>query len=401
MDDDAIKVIDAEGSGQLHDPRSGEVMQIVVDEMLGRMTEAADGDPSEFDAAMPREVDQLDENEEEQEDDVSIDGESDEPAPFQEPAAEEFPVFKAALRRFQASESKPKIMRVDTDETYDKFVCERAVKELARRVQELRSLLEAHLSEHEHERHPGYKKPRVSMRNWDEVLGAAEAIQDLHKAKSASEALEAMETIPVDMPAFANGKVKCWKEGNAVVCSMRFSLPDGRGRIATMAAKPSVDAEEFAGWAARAGVHPVHVLGALGDLADVACAKRLVKEVAGAALAARHREDVRGMAKDGTEDPSIEGAGAEPLLLAQAGDESRAPLAALMHVEQRANAGDKQASTEMAKIRSAAKTPLGKRVAAPLLAESSQRLAAGRARKVEARMTKSFAGRYALMSMGL
>lgn len=200
-----------------------------------------------------------------------------------------------------------------------------------------------------------------------------------------------MDEVPLDLPANTEGKVKCWREGDAVICSLRFATPDGSSRIATTAARPRLDESALVGWALRSGVHPVTVLGAALDVVDVACGKRLVRDLAGAVLSARRRMDVCGMEE-----------GDEPVILASPGtSDSTAPLAALMYVEQRADIGDPQAKTEMVKMQAAAKTPIGQKIAAPILAESSKRLAQGRAEKVAKQKKPTLAQRYSLMSMWL
>jgi hypothetical protein len=361
-----------------------------VSHIIGRMTEGGGGDQdNEFDFLPRTEGEMIDQNDEEAE--VFAGDEDVEAVPFEPPAEETFPVFKTALRHFMANEPKSRALRVDTDPTFGEMVCESAVRELDRRVRELRGALEGHIDEHSTEKHPGYRKKPQRIRVWDEVLGAVQAVKDLHLAKTTGEAIRAMDEVPLDLPAESQGKVKCWRNGDSIICSMRFSVPDGSSRIATMAARPRVNESEIVGWAMGAGVHPVTVLGAARDLADVACGKKLVRDVAGAALAARRRMDVCGM-EDGD----------EPLLLASPGtSESTAPLAALMYTEQRADQGDPLAKKEMSKMRSAAKTPLGKKVAAPLLAESTKRLAQGRVEKAAKQKKQTLAQRYSLMSMWL
>jgi hypothetical protein len=152
-----------------------------------------------------------------------------------------------------------------------------------------------------------------------------------------------------------------------------------------MAARPQIDMNDIANWIARAGVDPVTVLGVLPDLADVACGKRLVRDVAGAALEAQRRSDVCGM--DGDED-------AEPLLLTSPSGEDTAPLAALMYVEQKADAGHPQAQREMKLLQVAAQTPAGQQIAAPILAESTKRLEKGREMKTKQAPRRSLAAWY-------
>lgn len=410
-----LNTIPYEGQDQeLIDSSNNEVMDMVsgyLDEddiSIGRMPVGGDMDISEFDQ-IPRNRSEMFPNDSEgaagdeldlmagDDGDDDLDGrsldaresddifaaEDEEVDAFAQPALEQFPVFKSALRRHQAAEVQPRIVRVDTPESHTEFVCEKAVKEIDRRTHELRAALEHHLDEHESEQHPGFKKQRVAMRKWDEIVGAVKAIADLHGAESAAEAEDKMPQVPVDVPPFAEGSVKCWRDGDLVICSLKF-MTSGGGRIATMAAKPRVSADDIEGWAMRSGVNPVTILGVLPDLAAVACGKRLVKDVAGAALKLSEREDVCGM------DDSD-----EALLLVSKGKEGRAPVAALMDVQQRADNGDRQAVREMSAIRSVARTSIGRQIAAPILAEADEKL--DRGRRLQGGDGESFMSKYVLM----
>jgi hypothetical protein len=380
--------------GQLIDASTGESLSVVVpveryakevltmmlgedqdDVLFGRMPVGGAGDASEFDALAKTEIEVYEQVEDD--DDVTVAGE------MFESELDTFPMFRRALRRAQAEEARPKTLRVDTETTHGNFVCERAVEELSRRITELRELVEAHLTD-------GHGPDVRKLRHWQtEVLGAAEAVADLRMAKDAREAVSKMPEVPVDLPPFAQGKVDCWRSGDQVVCSVRFLTADGKKRVATMAARPRVDGEEAAALAFEAGVEPAMVIGAVQDAAEVACGKRLVRETARGALSMQKRAEVLGME---------EGGGGEPLLFVRQPDESAAPLAALMEVEQRAQAGDRQARREMGIIERAAQTPAGRQIAAPLVAEARARLSRGQ--KMRALHAKvPFAERYAMMGM--
>lgn len=332
------------------------------DVMFGRMPSGLD--ESEFDYLPPfeTEIDVNDKN--------MFLGEGEEsPEMFESPPDEQFPMFKNALRKFKSVEPKSRVVRVDTDDTHDIFMGEKAAKEIRRRVSQVRGALSD-------------GSPR-----WNNVvLGAAQAISNLSAAKSADDAAEAMPKVPLDLPSYAVGKVKCWRDGDSVVLSMRFAAADGTPRVATMAARPNVDADEVEAWAMRSGVDPVTLLGAVPDVADAVCGKRLLRDVAGAALMVRELPDVQVM-------------GDEPMLLAAAPTASSAPLAALMHVEQLAGAGHPQARAEMRKLRAVARTSAGQKVIAPLMSKSSARLSGRAPRSLAAKPT--FAQKYALMAMGL
>jgi hypothetical protein len=188
-----------------------------------------------------------------------------------------------------------------------------------------------------------------------------------------------MPQVPLDLPDFAKGKVTCYRDGDCVVVSIHFQAADGKGRIATMAARPTANVEELAGWALRSGMNPITILGALPDAVDVACGKRLLRDVAGAALKCQRRVDVVGMDGDG------------PLLLGCRGSGS-APVAAAMHLEQLAGAGHVQAKREVRKLSSG-------RLGASVLEDARKRLAKGHEEK--AKRKYGFASRYADMALML
>lgn len=298
------------------------------------------------------------------------------PAPFEAPAAPQFPVFSAALRRFQEAETSPRVVRVDDESSYGAFMCEAAVKELDRRLRELRGAVEQHLADH----HGGPVSP---LSQWD-VLGAAKVVTRLRGATDARDAAEKMPQVALDLPDYARGAVRCWRDGGHVVVSIDFQAADGSPRTATSAAPMSSEVDEVAGWALRQGHDAVSVLGALPDLAAAATGRRLVREVAGAALEAHRRLDVCGMRP-----------GAGPVIIFGGAEGGSAPLAALMYLQQRCDAGDAQACREMGKIQAAATSPVGQRVAAPLLAEAQRRLDAGRAQAVLGSARKTLASSYA------
>lgn len=324
---------------------------------------------SEFDA-LPTLASEIDRPELAEVDEVVLG----DPDPFEE-EEEHFPTFKDALARFEDGESASRIARIDNDATYNAFVCERALKEIDRRVRELRTAVEEHLSD------PHGGKIHT-LRAWDEILGAAEAITDLRRAPSSDAAVSAMPSVLVDIPDYAVGKVKCWRDGDSIVCSMRFEAADGSPRIATVAARPQVNADALAEQAARAGIEPVTLLGVLPDLAEAACGKRLLRDTARAALRAREREDVLGMAD-------------EPVMLVSEGNTGMAPLAAMMEVQQRAEAGDPQAQLEVRKFHKVAQQAPGLK---PLLVAAKTRLDRARQHKVRERRP-SFMKRYALLGM--
>ena len=370
MDDptrEAIMMI----SGEDEDLLYGDDLTIGVDDItVGRMSEGLD--ESDFDEMrMNRVFETPNRKEGAAGDELDLlSGDDDEAVPFEPPTREIFPTFKRALAYFRKVQPKARAVRVDTEETYEDFVGVKAADEVARRIEEAMQAHEADPFAHK----AAFAEHIRRLHHEDEVLGA------LAKAKDGKDALEAFPKVPLDLPPFAEGKIKCWRQGKNVICSIAFGTPEGK-RIATMAATPRVDGEEIFACVERAGIDPVTILGALPDLAAVATGKRLVREVAGAALEAQRRADICIM-------------GDEPVMLVREPVEDPAPLAALMYVEQLAETGDPQAQQEITILEAAAKTtPAGRKVALPALADARRRLAAGWNRKRAQKRLASWWGR--------
>lgn len=294
---------------------------------------------------------------------------------FESPEAEQFPMFKTALRHFQETMPKTRPVRIDTEKSFDGFVCEKAVKEIERRLNELRAAVEQHTSDH-------HGPAAVSMRKWDEIMGAAEAVADLSSAKTASEAMAKMPEVPLTLPDFAKGKAKCFQDDDITIVMLRFAMPDGSARTATTGSKSQVDEEGIQTWLEGCGYDPVTILGVVPAIASVATGNRLIRDAAAAALEARGKSEVAEQDE-------------EPVVLIGAGPDTSASLAALMLLQQKADGGDQQAARELAVMRVAAQSPVGQKVAKPLLDEASRRLAAGRADKT---VPTSMGDRYAVMS---
>lgn len=279
------------------------------------------------------------------------------------PPVEVFPLYKKALMHFQDKEPQSGVVRIDTPETYQGFVAEKACNELARRLNELRAVVEAHTSD-------GHGPKAAPLRKWDDVLGAVEAVKTVQALKAADtvdEATSALPKVELDLPDYAEGKVQCWRDGKNVIVSIKFADSNGNCRIATMAAKSNVNIDDVA--EKVKGMSPMQVLGALPKIASQITGNRLLGEVAEVALRARENHDVCGMD------------GSAPVVRVTALDGPVAPLAALMFLQQEADSGNAQAQAELTLIEAAARTTQGRDIAAPMLAESKRLLEEGRAQK--------------------
>lgn len=269
----------------------------------------------------------------------------------------QFPVLRGALRQAQAQAEQPLVVRVDDEDSYGQFMGEATVREIDRRLRELRAFVEQHAADH-------HGAPVPPLRTWD-AIGAAQAVSDLQSATSALEASRKFPAVEVGLPDYAQGAVRCWRDGGHVVCSIDFETATGDVRTATSAAPMSAAVDEMAGWALQRGGDAVTILGALPQLAASATGKRLVRDVARAAQTASNRMDVCGMVR-----------GAGPVIVIHGLAGGSPPLTALMNLEEKCQAGDAQACREMAMIEAAAATPMGQKVAAPLLSEARRRVAA-------------------------
>lgn len=150
---------------------------------------------------------------------------------------------------------------------------------------------------------------------------------------------------------------RCYHDDDCVFVSILFMLPDGSERVATSAARPMGD-EAFQGWGEILGSDPVAFLAMYPEASRAAIGKRLLVSASDAVRnhPASELTDVSG-----------------PVLVRGLSSDT-APLAALIYLMQRAQHGDQQAAAELAIMQGASETPLGQKVAAPVLAEAAKRL---------------------------
>lgn len=125
-----------------------------------------------------------------------------------------------------------------------------------------------------------------------EYLGARAAtiedrVDDLERELSAHEADPYAHwlgaDVPLSLPPYAAGKVRCWREGDELLCSIRLPGPDGKPRIATTSTSVEGAVEEVCGYAAGAGVNTVDVLGVLPVLGSMLGAGGMIPRLAAAA----------------------------------------------------------------------------------------------------------------------
>lgn len=239
------------------------------------------------------------------------------------------PLLQRLYRKFSSAAPKPRVVRVDTEETYATWKNERKAPYVA-------ALQRA-----------------IEERDAQDGLGAEEHAQRIAKAQQRLE--ECGETVPLSLPPHARGKVDCWQEGDEIWASVKVRGADGKPRILTSSTTAPQHAEQVVGYATDAGVDPFAVVGVLPALAQVLGGGSLVAQLCRAAprLVARP-EVVGGRVFVGVVKPKGSPA-----------------IAAMTALARHAQHGDAQARTELARV---ASSPRGRQ----LLEEATRRLAAAR-----------------------
>jgi hypothetical protein len=246
------------------------------------------------------------------------DGEEDsKPAPFTPVDSPEFPVTQKLHRKFKAAMPSPKIMRVDTEESYKKFMDgKRApyIEELEQRVARAEAALAQHASD-------GHGVPIY-------VLGA-----DVEHAKQRAQVCG--DEIPMSLPPGTEKHVKVWQDGNQICCSMRLPGPDGKARIATSSSPVERHVEEVLGYMDDAGVDPMEVKDSLPLLAQILGGGALITQIAAAAPELLSRPEVH----------------AGKPFVGKVTPVSDPAVAAIMALLQMCQKGDKYALKEVKKLR--------------------------------------------------
>jgi len=248
---------------------------------------------------------------------VIEDDESDEPAPFTPVDSYDFPVTQKLHRKFKAALPSPKVMRVDTEESYKKFMDEKRAPYIAELEQRV-ARAEAALAQHASDGHG------VAM----DVLGA-----DVEQAKQ--RALTGGDEIPMSLPPGTEKHIKVWQDGGQICCSMRLPGPDGKVRIATAASPVERHVEEVLCYTEDGDVNPMEVMGALPMMAQILGGGSLVTQIAAAAPQLLARPEVC----------------AGEVFVGKVTPVSDPAVAAIMALLQMCRAGDKQALKEVKKLR--------------------------------------------------
>jgi len=245
------------------------------------------------------------------------DGEDDKPAPFTPVDSSEFPVTQKLHRKFKAALPAPKIMRVDTEASYKKFMDDKRAPYIAELEQRV-ARAEAALAQHASDGHG------AAM----DVLGA-----DVEQAKQ--RALTGGDEIPMSLPPGTEKHIKVWQDGGQICCSMRLPGPDGKVRIATAASPVERHVEEVLCYTEDGNVNPMEVMGALPMMAQILGGGSLVTQIAAAAPELLARPEVK----------------AGKPFVGKVTPVSDPAVAAIMALLQMCRAGDKRALKEVKKLR--------------------------------------------------
>ena len=264
------------------------------------------------------------------------------------------PKLRNLYRRLTGSAQRPKLMRVDTPASYGDFVSRKAFKELITRVNDLRAAFEGHAGD-------GHGGKGKALPTWGEILGTMERVSQL-RSTAALDNFPTVTEVPLSLPPFCHGNVRCWEEGGAICCSIRVEGPERQECILTAATPLEDHVQELLGYVADAGVDPIDVLGALPALARMFGGGGLIPQLAVAAPAL-------------LDDPeTAEGRS----FVRKAIPPANAPLAALMALMQLAQGGDPQAAAEWQKLARVARSPHGAPLASAM-ADAQGRM--GRAKR--------------------
>lgn len=155
-----------------------------------------------------------------------------------------------------------------------------------------------------------------------------------HREDELGEAVAApMTHVPLSLPPQFEGKIRCWRDGDEICCSIQLPGPDGQLRIATTGTPAATHAEEVVGYAVGAGVDPVDVLGVLPTVANILGGGSLVPQLAQVAPTLLKAAGKRGVPVSATIAPTVDPA-----------------VAALATMKSMCAKGDQQACDELAQI---------------------------------------------------
>jgi hypothetical protein len=181
------------------------------------------------------------------------------------------PLLDAIADRFAAATPPPRAVRLDTEESYRAFREARRepyVKQLGERLAEL----ERRVAEHVADNHADGRLDRLEHELREHVRVDDERLEQLER-NVLRQVVVGWEPLPLPLPEAETGAISSWQDGGEILCTIR--LPGAL--LATSATPVSRHLEEVVGCAD-------HVLGADGDIEDVAFLVPLVPLIGAVAL---------------------------------------------------------------------------------------------------------------------
>lgn len=257
------------------------------------------------------------------------------PAPFALAFASRFPLLHAAYERFRMAFPRKKIVRVDTEQSYGAWRDARRTPYLVDLAQRTAALEEAQAHEDE-----------------ENVVLFGAAV-----ARAAEAAKYGGTRVPLSLHPEDAGKIDCWRDGEEVLCSVRFAAA-GAPRVATTGVPFEACVEEAARYADAAGIDPMVIVGALPTIAGILGGSALIGQLCQMTRSLREEPEVR----RGTP------------FVGEATSRGDAALTAAATVLYRSKQGDRDATFEIGRLRGA---PGGE----ALLTEAAKRLACARKEK--------------------
>lgn len=226
------------------------------------------------------------------------------PAPFAPVDSPDYPLTQDLYRKFKAATPAPKVMRVDTEESFGVFMSMKRKPYLEDLDDRVTALEEAHAARE--------ADPTINPADQGtDVLGA-----QIEKARS--RAAVCGDVIPLSLPPDSEDALSCWQDGEEIYCSMRAIGPDGKLRVVTTSTPASRHTEEAVAYAASANVDPMAIVGVLPALTQVFGGGALVTQITRAAPALFSRpEVVQGKVFVGAVTPKVDPAVAAVMALVQ------------------------------------------------------------------------------------
>lgn len=252
-------------------------------------------------------------------------------------ATDDFPIYSGLRKQFQDMTPPPKLVRLDTVETYKDFrEARRApyVSNLEARLRALEDAFQRHIADHHGDRIDDleYQFDR-HLAEFHSDPEADISIQGEAVMQAAGAAAAGGQKVPLPLADWAKGKVDCWQDGNQVLCTIRVLGHDGDVRMITSGVPLERHVEEVLGYAERINAPVDHVLEVTPVLAPVLAGATLLPQLCKVApdLVARPE--------------AMHGA-----FVGQMSSASDPSLAAAMALVQHCQKGDQVACSEMARI---------------------------------------------------